>query len=89
VLFAGLAITIYYKNPDPFTVKYYFGLEFTSSIALILIGALVIGILIGTLITSLSVFKSKRQASKAQKQLVKAEKQVEMLRATPPENQLK
>jgi putative membrane protein len=83
LIFAVLALTLYLKNPEPFTVNYYFGFEFSSSIALILIVTFAVGVLVGALVASVSVFKSKRQVSKVRKQLSKAEKEVEMMRTVP------
>lgn len=79
IFFALLAITIYLSNQDPVTVRYYFDLELTLPLALVLIVTFVVGVFIGALVASISVYKSKRQASKAKKQLAKAEKQMELL----------
>ncbi|MBT8115410.1 MAG: LapA family protein [Arenicella sp.] len=83
ILFFLAALTLNLKNPQPVTIFYYFGLEWHTSLVIALTAAFALGMLLGWLIMTVSVFKNKRQVGKARKQLAKAEKEVENLRTMP------
>jgi len=69
-----LAITLSMKNGHQVTMSYYFNYEYTGSLALLLIAAFVMGLVFGMLVMTMSLFKSKYLANKAQKKLIKMER---------------
>jgi len=83
IVFFVAALTLNLKNPQPVTINYYFDLQWQTSLVLALTAAFAIGLLLGWLIMTFSVFKNKRQVGQARKQLAKAEKEVENLRTMP------
>ena len=83
IVFFVAALTLNLKNPQAVTINYYFDLQWQTSLVLALTAAFAIGLLLGWLIMTLSVFKNKRQVGQARKQLAKVEKEVENLRTMP------
>ncbi|NND82673.1 MAG: LapA family protein [Gammaproteobacteria bacterium] len=83
LLFFVAALTLNLKNPQPVTIHYYFGWQWETSLVLALTAAFTAGLVLGWLIMTVSVIKSKRQAGKTKKQLAKVEKEVENLRTMP------
>lgn len=78
------AMTLYQKNPDPVIFKYYFGIEHELSLYLLVVITFVVGMLFGVLLTSFSIVKNKVHAGKSKRALAKVEREVEALRAAPP-----
>ncbi len=76
-------ITFEIKNPDSILVQYYFGIEYTLPMFILIVIPFLLGLLLGVLFMSLSLFKHKRTLGKTKKDLVKAEQEVQNLRAAP------
>ncbi len=80
------AFSVYLMNQEQtMTFKYIFGIEWTGHIATYMFVTFILGMLIGALIVSLSLFGQKLKTGKANRQLKKVEKEVEGLRAAVPE----
>lgn len=83
LLFALFAFSLNLQNPGSITLKYYFGLEAQVDLYVVLLVPFVIGLLLGVLLMSITVFRNKMQAGKVKRKLAKVEKEVENLRAAP------
>jgi len=83
LVFALFALTLNLKNPDPVTLRYYFGLEREVDLFIVLLVPFAIGMAIGVLLMSFSVVKNKMQVGKTKRELAKVEKEVQNLRAAP------
>ena len=83
LLVAIFAFTLNLKNPQAVNLQYYFDLQFEAPLVLVLTTTFLLGMMIGWLFMSLSVFRNKRQVGKAKKQLAKVEQEVENLRTMP------
>ena len=81
--FAVFAFTLNLSNPETINLKYYFGFSGDFPLFIVLMAPFFIGMVLGVLIMSLSVFKNKRQVGVAKKALSKVEKEVQNLRAMP------
>lgn len=83
VLLVVFAMTLSLENDNLVEVSYY-GLGAKNvSVFILLIIPFFIGLLLGVVITSFSVFKYKRRCSIEKRKLAKVEKEVENLRALP------
>lgn len=87
LLFAFFAFTLNLKNPQTIAVSYYFDISWDLPLFLVIMIPFFIGMILGVMLMSLSVFKNKRQVSKASRELKKVEKEVESLRAMPLNDQ--
>jgi len=83
LLFAIFAFSLNLKNPDSVTLKYYLGLEAQVDLYVVLIVPFIVGLLLGVLLMSISVFRNKMQVGKAKRELAKVEKEVQNLRVAP------
>ena len=83
LLFTFFSYSLNMKNPDSVTLKYYFGIEAEVDMFLVLLVPFALGMILGVLLMSISVVRNKMQASKAKRQLVKAEREVENLKVAP------
>ena len=83
LVFALFALTLNLKNPDPVTLRYYFGLEREVDLFVVLLVPCAIGMLLGVLLMSFSVVRNKMQVGKTKRDLAKIEKEVQNLRAAP------
>ena len=83
-----LLITLELRNPDDILVYYYFGFEQSLPLLIIVLVPFLLGLLIGAFFVSLSLFKSKRNLKKTQKDLANAEQEVSNLRAMPINDQV-
>jgi Protein of unknown function (DUF1049). len=83
LVFAAFAFTLNLSNPETISIKYYFGISLDLPVFIVLMAPFFIGMVLGVLIMSLSVFKNKRQVGVAKKALSKVEKEVQNLRAMP------
>jgi putative membrane protein len=75
------------KNPQIVEIEYYFGIHWKGSLAILLLMAMSVGVLIGALGMFVTALKSRRQANKARKYVVRIEKELENLRALPLKNE--
>jgi len=64
------------------------GFDWHGSLSILLIAAVLIGLVLGSLLMSISSLKAKTQARGYRKKLEKVEKEVENLRALPIKNEL-
>lgn len=71
------------KNPQPVTITYYFDLSWTGRMTTLLAVVLAVGAVLGVLLTSTWVLRSKRRLSRAKKEVRKMEQEVNNLRALP------
>lgn len=83
LIFALFAFTLNLKNPQIITVSYYFNISWDLPLFLVIMLPFFVGMVLGVLLMSLSVFKNKRQVGKTNRELKKVEKEVENLRAMP------
>jgi uncharacterized membrane protein YciS (DUF1049 family) len=83
LVFALFALTLNLKNPDAVTLRYYFDIEREVDLFVVLLVPFVVGMLLGVLLMSFSVVRTKMQVSKTKRELAKVEKEVQNLRAAP------
>jgi putative membrane protein len=88
LLFALFAFTLNLQNPNTIAIAYYFDISWQVPLFLVIMAPFFIGMILGVVIMSLSVFKNKRQVGKAKRELKKVEKEVENLRAMPLKNEV-
>ncbi|NNC99315.1 MAG: LapA family protein, partial [Gammaproteobacteria bacterium] len=65
------------------SLDYYFNIHWEAPLVLVLTATFILGLLLGWLFMTLSVFKNKRKVGKARRQLAKVEREVENLRTLP------
>lgn len=80
---ALFAFTLNFKNPDTILINYYFDIEWNVPLFVVLVAPFFVGMLLGILLMSVTVLKSKHQAGQTKRNLVKVEKEVQNLRAMP------
>jgi len=80
---ALFAFTLNHKNPDNILVNYYFDIQWNVPLFIVLVVPFFTGMLLGVLMMSVSVLKSKRHTSQTKRSLAKVEKEVQNLRAMP------
>lgn len=68
------------KNPQAVDVSYYFGFEWSGSLAVLLVATLAIGALMGVIFTLGWVIRAKRQASHARREASHLEQEAASLR---------
>jgi uncharacterized membrane protein YciS (DUF1049 family) len=83
LIFALFALTLNLKNPDAITLRYYFNIEREVDLFLVLLVPFVVGMLLGILLMSFTVVRTKMQVGKTKRELAKVEKEVQNLRAAP------
>lgn len=83
LVFAFFAFTLNLKNPDSILVRYYGDLEWQVPLFLVLMLPFFIGAILGVLVMSFSLVKSKMRVGKAKRELAKVEGEVQNLRAMP------
>ena len=90
LVFFVVGLVLHLRNEAMVTFSFPF---LTSSdgedyqLGLLLLGAMAVGMVLGALLTSFSLIKSKMVTKKAKRDLSKVEKEVENLRAIPTSNQ--
>jgi len=72
--------TFHMKNPQVVDINYP-GIEWSGSLSILLIAAILIGIVLGSIAMAFYSIKAKAQARSVRKKLEKVEKEVENLRA--------
>ena len=83
VIICFFLITLEMKNPESILVQYYWGIEYTLPMFVLIVIPFVLGLFFGVVFMSLSLFKHKLSLGKTKKDLVKAEQEVQNLRAAP------
>lgn len=78
VLVFGISFAL--KNPGTVTVQYYFGLDWSGSLSVLLVATLALGALLGVLFTLGWVIRAKRQAARARREATQLEREVTSLR---------
>ncbi len=78
-----LGVSFALKNQDTVTINYYFDISWTVRLAAVLAIAIAIGAVLGVLLTSTWVLRSKRRLSHAKREVRKMEQEVNNLRALP------
>ena len=82
LIFVLIGFVLNLKNPDPVSFSFPF-IELEASLGLLMLVTFFVGIIVGGLLMSFSLVKSKMSGSKAKRQLAKVEKEVENLRTMP------
>ncbi len=78
----GLGVAIAIVNADEVVFNYYFG-SITQPLSIILVGAIMVGALLATVINSLVILSLRHQLRRAQRQIKKAEESsVTLIEAT-------
>ena len=83
LLVALLAFTVNLKNPDTIAIHYYFGIQWNLPLFVVFMAPFFVGMLLGILVMSFSVLKTKHQVGRTKRDLAKVEKEVQNLRAMP------
>lgn len=83
LVFALFALTLNLKNPDAVTLRYYFDIEREVDLFVVMLIPFVLGMLLGVLLMSFTVVRTKMQVGKTKRELAKVEKEVQNLRAAP------
>jgi putative membrane protein len=78
VLVFGISFAL--NNPGTVTVQYYFGLDWSGSLSVLLVATLAVGALLGVLFTLGWVIRVKRQAARARREAAQLEREVTSLR---------
>lgn len=81
IVFFGVTFTL--KNTQMVELNYYFGTHWEEPMALFLLVSLIVGIFIGICINGYFVLKIKGKLLRTNKNIVKAEKELEVLRSMP------
>ncbi len=82
LIFMGLGVAIAIVNADEVVFNYYFG-SITQPLSIILVGAIMVGALLATVINSLVILSLRHQLRRAQRQIKKAEESsVTLIEAT-------
>lgn len=82
IVFLLLGFVLHLKNPNVVEFSFPF-IEQEAPLGLLMLVSLLIGIILGALLISFSLMKSKLIGNKAKRDLAKVEKEVKNLRAMP------
>ena len=77
----AFGFTFFQYNPQLVTLKYFFGLEVETYLALVVFAAVVVGLLIGWAVSSTSVIKAKTEVRRARKEVRRSERELESIRS--------
>ncbi len=83
IVLVVVGVTFHLHNQDTVTVKYYFDIERSVPMSLLLLATLLIGVVLGYLGTLKSVFRARRQLSRSRKEVSKMEQEITNLRSLP------
>ena len=78
-----LGVTFAFQNNQILTLKYYFGMQWTAPVSVVLLAVFAVGLIIGFLAAARIVLRMQRQLVQARKEIVQVEKEVNNLRALP------
>lgn len=90
LLFTAIAVfglTFTLKNAQPVELHYYPDLVLTAPLSIVLLATLVLGALIGMLVTWISILHKKRDLSRARKEISKLNQEIQNLRSIPIKEQ--
>jgi lipopolysaccharide assembly protein A len=76
IIIAGAAIIFALQNADPVTINFFFWEFSNTSMALVLMITLVIGLLAGMLFVATGIYKRNRVISNQKKRILELEKQI-------------
>lgn len=79
VLLFGISFAL--NNSTPVEVHYYFGLDWSGSLSILLVITLIAGAFLGVLFTLGWVIKAKRQAGRARRETAEVEREAASLRS--------
>ena len=82
-LIAFFGVTFTLKNTQLVELNYYFDIHWQQPLTLVLLASLVIGILIGVCLNGYFVLRMKSKLARSNRNTVKAEKELDVLRALP------
>ncbi|WP_198265546.1 LapA family protein [sulfur-oxidizing endosymbiont of Gigantopelta aegis] len=81
LIFMAFGVAIAIVNAEPVQFNFYYG-SMTQPLSILLVGAIMIGALLATIINSMVIFSLRHQVRRAQRQLKKVdEKSVTVLQA--------
>lgn len=83
IFFLLLGSVLHLKNQEIVLFSFPFIQQLEVPLGLLLLIAIIVGMILGALLMSFSLVKSKMVGNKAKRNLAKAEKEVENLRAMP------
>lgn len=83
LIFAVFALLLNLQNPGSIVLQFYLMGEVSVPLALVVMIPFIFGLLLGALLMSVSVVRSKMAAGKTKRQLAKVEKEVQSLRSMP------
>ncbi len=86
LLVFGISFSL--KNPQVVSIDYYFGIAWSGRMSWLLLVVLAVGACLGVLLTSSWALRSKRQLSKAKREVRKMEQEVSNLRALPIKDEM-
>jgi len=78
VLVFGISFAL--KNQGSVSISYYFGLDWSGSLAVLLVATLAVGALLGVLFTLGWVIRAKRQTAHARREAAHLEREASSLR---------
>lgn len=81
IFFIGL--TFAFKNSQGVEVNYYFGLNISAPLSLVIIFTIVVGVGMGYLVSLRRIISAKRDLAQARKEIGQVEQEVENLRSLP------
>ena len=83
ILIAFFGVTFTLKNTQRVELDYYFGAHWEEPVTLFLLISLILGILIGVCINGYLVLRIKGKLNRSNKNIIKTEKELEVLRSKP------
>lgn len=83
VAVVAFGLTFSLKNPQLVEINYYPDIVIAAPLVVVLLVTLLLGVVIGVLVMSMSQLRKRRQLSRAKKEILKLTEEVQNLRALP------
>jgi putative membrane protein len=83
IVVLALGLGFAYKNAQPVSVDYYFGLHWEGPLSLLLLSSMTLGVLLGLLVGLGMHLRMQRQLARARREIREIEQEVQNLRALP------
>ena len=83
VAIVAFGLTFSLKNPQLVEINYYPDIIISAPLVVVLLVTLLLGVVIGVLVMSMSQLRKRRQLSRAKKEILKLTEEVQNLRALP------
>ena len=83
VAVVAFGLTFSLKNPQLVEINYYPDIVITAPLVVVLLVTLLLGVVIGVLVMSMSQLRKRRQLSRAKKEILKLTEEIQNLRALP------